>query len=375
MMNTLSNFSNQEFIDKSNWEALSLFEIDELIEKYPYFSFLHLLKARKNRIEGIEEDAATLKKTTLYFNNIPWLMYQYNQMPVFSKPIEVLDVTKQSEENIYPDLEILENGDIDVKDNQEVNQEDNHEEIQVENQENEQEDLTGLSTNDNLDLEIEPAVTEFNQEDKPIEFLFNEEENEADEENRLNNTDIETNESEIEESINPLETIDQPDSAILLEATTILETEVEVDKQELIIHHSLIENTKEDIVEDQQIPIEDVYIGDYFATQGIHLDEIEHPEAKKINLTTNSFSDWLKLMQKIEHTEEVEIAEEKVSHQLNDIHESAIPEMDIQTETMADIYLKQGLKSKAIQIFEKLSLINPSKSAYFTSRINKINTI
>ena len=130
-MNTLSNFSNQEFIDKSNWEGLSLFEIDELIEKYPYFSFLHLLKARKNRIEGIEEDAATLKKTTLYFNNIPWLMYQYNQMPVFSKTIEVLDVTKQSEENIYPDLEILENGDIDVKNNQEDNQEDNHEEIQV----------------------------------------------------------------------------------------------------------------------------------------------------------------------------------------------------------------------------------------------------
>ena len=32
MMNTLSNFSNQEFIDKSNWEALNLFEIDELID-------------------------------------------------------------------------------------------------------------------------------------------------------------------------------------------------------------------------------------------------------------------------------------------------------------------------------------------------------
>jgi len=371
MMNTLSNFSNQEFIDKSNWEALSLFEIDELIEKYPYFSFLHLLKARKNRIEGIEEDAATFKKTTLYFNNIPWLMYQYNQMPIFSKPIEVLEVTKQSEENTNPDFEIKENGLIGVKDNHE----DNQEEIQVENQENEQEDLTGLFTNDNLDLEIEADVAEFNQEDKPIEFLFNEEEKVANEENRLNNIDIETNEAEIEASINPLETLDQPDSAILLEATTILETEVEVDKQELIINLSLIENTKEDNIEDQQIPIEDFYIGDYFATQGIHLDEVEHPEAKKINLTSNSFSDWLKLMQKIEHTEEVEIAEEKVSHQLNDIQESVNQEMDIQTETMADIYLKQGLKSKAIQIFEKLSLINPSKSAYFTSRINKINTI
>jgi len=375
MINTLSNFSNQEFIDKSNWEALSLFEIDELIEKYPYFSFLHLLKARMNRIEGIEEDAATFKKTTLYFNNIPWLMYQYNQMPVFSKPIEVLDVTKQSEENIYPDLEILENGDIDLKDNHGYNHENNQEEIQVENQENEEEDLTRLSTNDNLDLEIEADVAEFKQEDKPIEFLFNQEEKVANEENRLNNTDIETNEAEIEASINPLETLDQPDSAILLDATNNLETEVEVDKQELIINQSLIENNKEDNIEDQQIPIEDFYIGDYFATQGIHLDEVEHPEAKKINLTSNSFSDWLKLMQKIEHTEEVEIAEEKVSHQLNDIQESVNQEMDIQTETMADIYLKQGLKSKAIQIFEKLSLINPSKSAYFTSRINKINTI
>ena len=293
MINTLSNFSNQEFIDKSNWEALSLFEIDELIEKYPYFSFLHLLKARMNRIEGIEEDAATFKKTTLYFNNIPWLMYQYNQMPVFSKPIEVLDVTKQSEENIYPDLEILENGDIDVKDNHGYNHENNHENNQeailLENQENEEEDLTRLSTNDNLDLEIETEVTEFKQEDKPIEFLFNQEEKVANEENRLNNTDIKTNEAEIEASINPLETLDQKDSTILLEATNNLETEVEVDKQELFIHHSLIENTKEDIVEDQQIPIEDVYIGDYFATQGIHLDEVEHPEEKKINLTSNSW--------------------------------------------------------------------------------------
>ena len=359
MMNTLSNFSNQEFIDKSNWEALSLFEMDELIEKYPYFSFIHLLKARKNRIEGIEEDAATFKKTTLYFNNIPWLMYQYNQMPVFSKPIEVLDVTKPSEENTYPAIDILENGYLDEEDRQE----------------DEQEDLNGLSVNDDVELEIEPEIVEFKQEDISIDFLLNQEEKEANEENSLNITEIETIEAEIEESINPLETLDQPDSAILLEATTILETEVEVDKQELILHHSLKESTKEDKVEDQQIPIEDVYIGDYFTTQGIHLDEVEHPEVKKINLTSNSFSDWLKLMQKIEISEEVEISEEKNSHQLNDIQESAIQEMDIQTETMADIYLKQGLKNKAIQIFEKLSLINPSKSAYFTSRINKINTI
>jgi hypothetical protein len=36
---------------------------------------------------------------------------------------------------------------------------------------------------------------------------------------------------------------------------------------------------------------------------------------------------------------------------------------------MAEVYLQQGKPKKAIEIYQKLSLLNPSKSAYFAAKL------
>ena len=47
-------------------------------------------------------------------------------------------------------------------------------------------------------------------------------------------------------------------------------------------------------------------------------------------------------------------------------------EDDLVSEELAEIYLSQGLKSEAVEIYRKLSLLNSEKSIYFAEKIENI---
>jgi hypothetical protein len=42
------------------------------------------------------------------------------------------------------------------------------------------------------------------------------------------------------------------------------------------------------------------------------------------------------------------------------------------TEAMAEVWIKQGNVSKAIEVYNKLCLQNPSKSTYFAAKIDHL---
>ena len=46
---------------------------------------------------------------------------------------------------------------------------------------------------------------------------------------------------------------------------------------------------------------------------------------------------------------------------------------EVVSEELAEIYLAQGLRDRAVAIYRKLSLLNPEKSVYFAELIGKID--
>ena len=106
---------------------------------------------------------------------------------------------------------------------------------------------------------------------------------------------------------------------------------------------------------------------DYFASQGIKI-KAEDAGTDKLSKQLKSFSAWLREMKSIAP----KAAEQKNDTVVDALASQSISSTDVVTESMADVWLKQGDKQKAIEIYKKLSLRNPAKSSYFAALIEQI---
>ncbi len=121
---------------------------------------------------------------------------------------------------------------------------------------------------------------------------------------------------------------------------------------------------------EQELIFEPLYTSDYFASQGIKLSE-EQQSADKLGKQLKSFTEWLKTMKKTngsklpEHSETEDLS-------IQNLAEKSNKEANVVTESMAEVYIQHGKTQKAIEIYRKLSLQNPSKNTYFAEKIESI---
>ncbi len=110
---------------------------------------------------------------------------------------------------------------------------------------------------------------------------------------------------------------------------------------------------------------------DYFEAQGIAIDLSKIPQ-DKFTKQLRSFTAWLKVLKNKDGSPQIAEIGEEQEKAIAAIAEKANTTADVITEAMAEVWLKQGNKRKAIDVYSKLSFIFPEKSVYFASRIEQL---
>jgi len=110
---------------------------------------------------------------------------------------------------------------------------------------------------------------------------------------------------------------------------------------------------------------------DYFASQGIKWKPEDKPQ-DKFGQQLKSFTDWLKTMKRLPATELATKSEPEIEKKVEQLAAHSLDEKEVLTEAMAEVWTRQGNTEKAREIYRKLSLLDPSKSAYFAAKIEDL---
>ena len=116
---------------------------------------------------------------------------------------------------------------------------------------------------------------------------------------------------------------------------------------------------------------EPYYTVDYFASQGIKTVLEEKPK-DRLGQQLKSFTEWLKTIRQMPPQQIASMNDAGSEEKVVQLATHSLAEENVDTEAMAEVWIKQDQPEKAIRIYEKLSLLNPSKSSYFALLIEKL---
>lgn len=147
-------------------------------------------------------------------------------------------------------------------------------------------------------------------------------------------------------------------------AETLIVTE-EIKIETSVVMPEPVTETKQDLL------FEPYHTVDYFASHGIKFKEEEKPK-DKFGQQLRSFTEWLKTMKRLPVAAIVAPIDSNAEQKVEQLAETSLQDRDVMTEAMAEVWEKQGNATKAIEIYNKLSLLEPSKSTYFAAKIEDL---
>jgi hypothetical protein len=343
----------RSLFQKESLHDCTLEQLQTIAREYPYFSPVQLLLAEKLRSVDENLYKEQIQKLSLYFTNPLWLDYRMNGYK--STAAEVRH--ESMPEHTHAEVE-LEKEAPDVAVHQQV-----------------------AEFADTVSNEISPThnerveTLEDNQGDhEALNFETPIQKEEAENAERIEDK---TNEPVIESSsaVMDLPAVEESEDSITHsreEAPHNEEPEPDLaDEEELVgpLPMPPLPDLKQEPV-NTELTFEPYHTVDYFASQGIKFVPEERP-TDRFGQQLKSFTEWLKTLKRLPEmeTKPPDVAAEEKVKQLAD---HSISKDEVVTETMAEVWVKQGNKEKAIETYNKLSLLNPGKSAYFASLVEQL---
>jgi hypothetical protein len=156
-----------------------------------------------------------------------------------------------------------------------------------------------------------------------------------------------------------------------IEDTSTQENNTPIEEKDEIVMDTIQPKITEPIkVDKEEMLFEPLFATDYFASQGIKLSEAILNE-DKLGKQLKSFTSWLKTMKKV-HPDKLAPVNALVETAVQNQAAKSNIEEEVLTEAMAEAFAQQGKNIRAIDTYEKLSLLNPAKSAYFAAKIESL---
>lgn len=327
----------QQLTGNDRLEECSIEELRHIANRHPYFAPAQFLLLQRLRQSGPPEEAdAQYRKAVLYYHD-PLLFEQFIASNKFYT--EALQTEPVSENVVFNEESVsAKTGSPEVE--EQVVSGDPIKEINIAenntNQEAVQSNLPEEVEQPVLVTESDDAVAESTEtvvHDEPLAEI------------------AENNQAHVaEESVYERQDIEKSNDLIPLPISTLLTEEKSAD---------------------QVLAFEPFHTVDYFASQGIKVSQEEAPK-DKLGKQLKSFTEWLKTMKRLPATQAAQNVESFAEKKVESLADRSVSESDVVTEAMAEVWLKQGNTDKALDIYNKLSLLNPSKKAYFVAKIENL---